>query len=115
MTETVTFKGPVHNEIAAPGPRDNNTLWLERFDRAFYEKLILSEEGVTERARMDLIDPLDGKPGIDLRGLTMANFYKEVSAGKVEMPLADMFWGDYFGSLEDRFGTRWMFNCGEKA
>ncbi|MBK7782644.1 MAG: immune inhibitor A [Ardenticatenia bacterium] len=84
VTETVTFKGPVHNEIAAPGPRDNNTLWLERFDRAFYEKLILSEEGVTERARMDLIDPLDGKPGIDLRGLTMANFYKEVSAGKVD-------------------------------
>ena len=27
---------------------------------------------------------LDGKPGIDLRGLTMANFYKEVSAGKVD-------------------------------
>lgn len=84
VTETVTFKGPLHNEIAQPGPRDNNTLWLERFDRDFYEKLILSEEGVTERARMDLIDPVDGKPGIDLRGLTMANFFKEVSAGKVD-------------------------------
>ncbi len=83
VTETVTFKGPLHNEIAQPGPRDNNTLWLERFDRDFYEKLILSEEGVTERARMDLIDPVDGKPGIDLRGQTMANFYHEVSAGKV--------------------------------
>ena len=83
VTETVTFKGPLHNEIARPGPRDNNTLWLERFDRDFYEKLILSEEGVTERARMDLVDPLDGQMGISLRGLTMANFFKEVSAGKV--------------------------------
>lgn len=83
VTETVTFKGPLHNEIARPGPRDNNTLWLERFDRDFYEKLILSEEGVTERARMDLVDPLDGQKGINLRGLTMANFFKEVSAGKV--------------------------------
>jgi len=84
VTETVTFKGPVHNEIAPPGPRDNNTLWLQRFDRDYYEKLILSDEGVTERARMDLVDPVDGQPGIDLRGLTMANFYKEVSAGKVD-------------------------------
>jgi len=28
--------------------------------------------------------------------------------GKVEMPMADQFWGDYFGSLADRFGVRWM-------
>lgn len=28
--------------------------------------------------------------------------------GKVEMPMADQFWGDYFGSLADKFGVRWM-------
>lgn len=28
-------------------------------------------------------------------------------------PLADMFWGAYFGTCVDRFGTRWMFNCYE--
>jgi PhnB protein len=27
------------------------------------------------------------------------------------MPLQDMFWGAYFGSLRDRFGVQWMFNC----
>ncbi|MFV0259507.1 MAG: VOC family protein [Acidimicrobiales bacterium] len=26
------------------------------------------------------------------------------------MPMQDMFWGDYFGSLCDRFGIRWMIN-----
>jgi PhnB protein len=26
-----------------------------------------------------------------------------------------MFWGGYFGSLTDRFGIRWMFNCSSKA
>ena len=31
--------------------------------------------------------------------------------GAVEMPLQEMFWGGYFGSLTDRFGIRWMFNC----
>lgn len=28
----------------------------------------------------------------------------------VEMPMADQFWGDYFGSLVDKFGVRWMIN-----
>ncbi|WP_353185207.1 VOC family protein [Parapedobacter lycopersici] len=32
------------------------------------------------------------------------------AGGKVEMPMADMFWGDYFGSFQDRFGVCWMIN-----
>jgi PhnB protein len=28
--------------------------------------------------------------------------------GNVEMPLADAFWGAYFGMLKDKFGIRWM-------
>ena len=35
--------------------------------------------------------------------------------GKVEMALAEQFWGDYFGSLTDKFGTRWMINCTSKT
>lgn len=35
--------------------------------------------------------------------------------GKVEMSLQDMPWGGYFGSLVDRFGVRWMFNCETKS
>ena len=31
--------------------------------------------------------------------------------GLVEVPLQDMFWGGYFGSCADKFGTHWMFNC----
>ena len=30
--------------------------------------------------------------------------------GTITMPLADQFWGDYFGSLTDRFGVNWMVN-----
>ncbi|GAA4795065.1 VOC family protein [Olivibacter ginsenosidimutans] len=37
--------------------------------------------------------------------------FNELSAGgKIEMPMEDMFWGDYFGSFEDKFGVRWMIN-----
>jgi PhnB protein len=35
--------------------------------------------------------------------------------GKIEMPLQQMFWGGYFGSLVDRFGVRWMFNCANRT
>jgi PhnB protein len=34
--------------------------------------------------------------------------------GKVTMPLADAFWGDYFGMLTDRFGIQWMVSFNEK-
>lgn len=27
---------------------------------------------------------------------------------EVEMPMAEMFWGDYFGAFTDRFGVKWM-------
>lgn len=33
--------------------------------------------------------------------------------GRVIMPLADMFWGAYFGTCTDKFGVSWMFNCAE--
>ena len=35
--------------------------------------------------------------------------------GKVEMALADMFWGDYFGSFADKFGIQWMVSCSSNA
>ena len=30
--------------------------------------------------------------------------------GKVTMPLADTFWGDYFGMFTDRYGINWMMS-----
>lgn len=31
-------------------------------------------------------------------------------SGDIEMPMDDQFWGDYFGSFEDKFGVKWMIN-----
>jgi PhnB protein len=51
----------------------------------------------------------------DTRAETDRLFGALSAGGKVEMPLQDMFWGGYFGSLTDRFGVHWMFNCQAKA
>lgn len=37
-------------------------------------------------------------------------FAKLSEDGKVEMPMADVFWGAYFGSCTDKFGIQWMVN-----
>lgn len=34
--------------------------------------------------------------------------------GSVQMPMAEQFWGDYFGSFVDRFGIHWMVNTSSK-
>lgn len=34
--------------------------------------------------------------------------------GNITMPLADTFWGAYFGMLVDKFGIAWMVNCDSK-
>jgi PhnB protein len=50
----------------------------------------------------------------DTREETDRLFARLGEGGTIDMPLADMFWGDYFGSLTDKFGVRWMFNCAAK-
>lgn len=38
-------------------------------------------------------------------------FYESLSKnGKQTMPIADTFWGAYFGILTDAFGVHWMIN-----
>jgi PhnB protein len=35
--------------------------------------------------------------------------------GTIAMPMADQFWGDYFGSLTDKFAINWMVNYSDPA
>lgn len=51
----------------------------------------------------------------DSRAETERLFALLADGGTVQMPLQEMFWGDYFGSLRDRFGVQWMFACAEAA
>ena len=35
------------------------------------------------------------------------------NGGNITMPLADMFFGAYFGECSDKYGINWMFSCYE--
>lgn len=50
----------------------------------------------------------------DTRAETDKLFAALSAGGKTEMAPQEMFWGDYFGSCTDKFGTQWMFNCSSK-
>lgn len=52
---------------------------------------------------------------IDTRAETDDLFAKLSEGGVIEMELQEVFWGDYYGSLTDKFGIRWMLNCSEKV
>ncbi len=73
----VTTEGPLHNQIPAPGPRDNNTVWYEDATPALYNELYF---GVGPNAGVIVHHPNLGT--VDLRGNTMANYYLEQSEGK---------------------------------
>lgn len=51
----------------------------------------------------------------DTRTETERLFKALAEGGRIEMQLQEMFWGGYFGSLVDRFGINWMFNCANKV
>lgn len=34
--------------------------------------------------------------------------------GQVRMPMQQMFWGDYYGAVTDKFGINWMIDSNQK-
>ena len=75
------FNGPTHNQIPDPAKtgHDNNTLWLPDFSPDYYKKLIFSEQGITQKVRKDL------NGGVSLKGLTVHNYYEEISKGRYDL------------------------------
>ena len=48
--------------------------------------------------------------GVDSKEEADDLFAKLSVDGKIEMPLQDTFWGDYYGSFTDQFGIQWMID-----
>jgi immune inhibitor A len=75
--------GPLHDNIPNPADYeldDNNTFWVDDFSSEHFNKMLYTDEGITERVRPDLTGP-DGEPGIDISGYTMKSMYEEMSRG----------------------------------
>jgi PhnB protein len=47
----------------------------------------------------------------DTRNEAERLFYALSDGGIILQPLQEMFWGAYYGQLQDQFGIHWMVNC----
>ncbi len=50
----------------------------------------------------------------DTRAEARRLFASLAEGGTVSMALQEMFWGDLYGALTDRFGVQWMVDCTAK-
>jgi immune inhibitor A len=73
----VAFTGPLHNQIAPPGPRDNNTVWYNDTTPTLYNEMYFGEG---PKAGVIVNHPNLGR--LDFRGKTMVNYYLEQSGNK---------------------------------
>jgi M6 family metalloprotease-like protein len=94
-SQKVTTKGPLKGQIPRPGASDNNSIWYDPAKSAkasFYERLIFGYQGVG-RVRYDLRDPTDHRPGINLNGYTVQDYYDHMAgSGNVELSGAVKGW-----------------------
>ncbi len=72
---TQTITGPLNGTIPAPGPGNNRDIWTDTFSVDWYQDLMFGDGvGVV---RTDLYDGA----GVDLTGVSAANWYEEQSEG----------------------------------
>jgi len=82
--QTFNWEGPAFGETPAPGPLDNFHLWKPTWTTDEYRELYF---GIGPDAGIGIVRPDLG--GIDLSGLTMANYVQEQSGG-THMPQGDV-------------------------
>ena len=79
------------------------------FEETYRDTCLLLGEPLLKKPMTDLLAILEQTMGGKVL-LERGRFYLVHDFGKVEMPMDDMFWGDYFGSFVDKFGVCWMIN-----
>ncbi len=100
------YAGPAKGRIPVPGKMDNQTVWYDPSRTAkasFYTNLIVGYTGVG-RIRMDLTDPRDDLPGINLAGFTAQDYFDQMAGsnnvrldaaieGWIELPHCEAMYG----------------------
>jgi len=78
-TQEFTFTGPLHNQLVKPTSMDHpgyNAMWTEDFSRNFYWEMLFGNGAFSEYTMEN-----DQQVTIDLRGLSMRQYFEEQSKG----------------------------------
>jgi PhnB protein len=109
--------GGEYRQISKFGDMPGQEMSAEEKNRILHVSLPISKEtilmGSDSNLRMGEVkigQHLSLSVGVDTKEEADKIFNGLSSGGKITMPIADMFWGAYFGMLVDKFGFIWMVN-----
>lgn len=74
------------------------------------ETILMGSDSNIRMGEVKIGDHMSLSIGADSKEEADRIFNSLAAGGKITMPIADMFWGAYFGMLEDKFGFAWMVN-----
>lgn len=110
FTSAITYMGDM--------PADPNQPELSEEDKRKVMNIALPISGGHELMGTDLLESLGQKLELgnnvsihiqlDTKEEVERLFNALSEGGKIDMPLQEMFWGDYFGAVVDKYGVQWM-------
>ena len=74
------------------------------------ETILMGSDAHPRMGTVNIGQHLSLSVGTDTKEEADKIFNGLAAGGKVTMPIADTFWGAYFGMLADKFGFIWMVN-----
>jgi PhnB protein len=74
------------------------------------ETILMGSDSNLQMGEVKMGDHMSLSIGADSKEEADRVFNGLAAGGKITMPIADMFWGAYFGMLDDKFGFSWMVN-----
>lgn len=117
------YKSVFGGNLALTSYKDGGMSQSPSDDNKVMHSMLTTENGLVLMAS-DAPEGMESQPGssitISLSGVSedeeMLRGYWEKLAdgGSIEQPLVQAPWGDSFGMLSDKFGTRWMVNISGK-
>ncbi|MEO6977227.1 MAG: VOC family protein [Mucilaginibacter sp.] len=122
--EAMTFyqeclRGELELQEVAGSPMEQH--WAGEMNQIFHSSLTVS--GTQLLMGSDMVDQSGYHKGNNIALAMGCSSEAEIRAlfdklsvdGKVTAPLKEQFWGAIFGSLEDKYGIRWMLNYNKQA
>jgi PhnB protein len=74
------------------------------------ETILMGSDSNPRMGKVNMGQHLSLSVGVDTKEEADRVFSGLSAGGKVTMPIADTFWGAYFGMFIDKFGFMWMVN-----
>ena len=106
--------GDIELQEVKGSPMEKN--WSGANDEILHSSITIN--GIQVLMASDMADQIDYVKGTDFaltlncsnEQETLTLFEKLAKGGRVLQPLTEQFWGALFGSLQDKFGVKWMLS-----